>query len=82
MSLVGPRPVTTAELAHYGPAAALYLSVPPGITGPWQISGRNEVDYAERVRLDADYVCTRSLWRDLVILWRTPSAVFGLKGAR
>ncbi len=73
MSLVGPRPVLAAELEqHYGPAAAAhYLSVRPGITGPWQISGRNDVDYERRVALDAWYVRNWTLWYDVLILFKT-----------
>jgi len=82
MSLVGPRPVTEGELRHYGTATADYLSVRPGITGLWQISGRNDVSYDRRVALDQSYVATLSLWRDLVILFKTPSVVFSKRGAR
>lgn len=82
MSLVGPRPVTEGELRHYGAATADYLSVRPGITGLWQISGRNDVSYARRVALDQAYVATLSLWRDLVILFKTPAVVFSKRGAR
>lgn len=82
MSLVGPRPVTQGELRHYGNASAEYLSVRPGITGLWQISGRNDVSYAQRVALDQTYVSTLSVWRDLVILLKTPVVVFSKRGAR
>ncbi|RFC43562.1 MAG: exopolysaccharide production protein ExoY [Verrucomicrobia bacterium] len=82
MSLVGPRPVTSPELAFYGDKAHLYRAVRPGITGLWQISGRNDVSYAERVDLDARYVKERSFWRDLDILLRTPRVVLSRTGAR
>ena len=82
MSLVGPRPVTQSELRHYGHASADYLSIRPGITGLWQISGRNDVSYAQRVALDQSYVATLSLWRDLLILLKTPMVVFSKRGAR
>jgi len=82
MSLVGPRPVTKDELARYGTAADHYLAVRPGLTGPWQISGRNDVGYDERVALDHAYVNELSLFRDLVILFRTPSAVLSRRGAK
>lgn len=82
MSLVGPRPVTEAELPHYGWAVPLYLSVRPGITGLWQVSGRNDVGYDSRVALDAHYVETRSLALDLSILARTARVVLDMKGAR
>ena len=82
MSLVGPRPVTQAELdQHYGAAAAHYASVRPGITGPWQISGRNDVSYASRVAMDVAYATTPSNWTDLGILLRTPVVVIARRGA-
>jgi lipopolysaccharide/colanic/teichoic acid biosynthesis glycosyltransferase len=82
MSLVGPRPVQAAELEqHYGPAAAHYLAVRPGITGPWQVSGRNDTTYGMRVALDVAYATTPSLWTDLRILARTPVAVLARRGA-
>lgn len=82
MSLVGPRPVTAPELNYYGDKAELYRSVRPGITGLWQISGRNDVSYEQRVALDARYVREQSLWRDISILLRTPRVVLARTGAR
>lgn len=82
MSLVGPRPITKDELIRYGRAADHYLAVRPGLTGPWQISGRNDVGYNERVALDHAYVSDLSLFRDIVILLRTPSAVLSRRGAK
>ena len=82
MSLVGPRPVTKAELVHYGFATPLYKSVRPGITGLWQVSGRNDVGYDVRVRLDEQYVKHWSLVADLLILLRTPGVVISRRGAR
>lgn len=82
MSLVGPRPVTAPELNYYGDKADLYRSVRPGITGLWQISGRNDVSYEQRVALDARYVREQSLWRDISILLRTPRVVLARTGAR
>ena len=82
MSLVGPRPVTEGELKHYGAAASAYLAVRPGLTGPWQVSGRNDVSYATRVAMDEAYVRNFSLWNDIVILLRTPGVVLSKKGAR
>jgi Undecaprenyl-phosphate galactose phosphotransferase WbaP len=82
MSLVGPRPVVQAELErYYGAAAAYYISVRPGITGLWQVSGRSETSYAQRVALDVAYVARGSLWEDIRILLRTPVAVLSRKGA-
>jgi lipopolysaccharide/colanic/teichoic acid biosynthesis glycosyltransferase len=82
MSLVGPRPVTQGELRHYGKAEEDYLSIRPGITGLWQISGRNDVSYAQRVALDQTYVSKLSLWGDAVILLKTPAIVLSKRGAR
>ncbi|HYZ34135.1 MAG TPA: sugar transferase [Crenalkalicoccus sp.] len=82
MSLVGPRPVLAAELErHYGVAAEHYLSVRPGLTGPWQVSGRSDTSYAQRVALDVHYATHASLWTDLAILLRTPAAVLSRRGA-
>ncbi|MEM1313285.1 MAG: sugar transferase [Pseudomonadota bacterium] len=71
MSFVGPRPVTAEELEKYGAARGAYCRMRPGITGLWQISGRNEVSYGERVQLDLDYLGSISLLRDLKIILRT-----------
>ncbi|WP_347558808.1 sugar transferase [Robbsia sp. KACC 23696] len=81
MSLVGPRPIVDAEVIKYGNAIHYYYAARPGITGLWQVSGRNDVTYTSRVRLDAHYVMTWSLMRDLTILFRTIGVVFGRKGA-
>lgn len=82
MSLVGPRPVQQAELnAFYGAAASYYRSVRPGLTGLWQVSGRNDTSYAERVALDVHYVAEATLLDDLRILLRTPLAVLRRRGA-
>ena len=82
MSLVGPRPVIAAELAtHYGAAAEHYLSVRPGITGLWQVSGRSSTSYDTRVALDVRYATNPSLLADLRILLRTPAAVLLRRGA-
>lgn len=78
MSLVGPRMFHPSELSQYGAAAQEILSVPPGITGLWQVSGRQELDRAARVKLDLKYVRERSLKLDLLILLKTiPAAVQG-----
>jgi lipopolysaccharide/colanic/teichoic acid biosynthesis glycosyltransferase len=82
MSLVGPRPVLASELAaYYGSAARHYLAVRPGITGLWQVSGRSETSYAQRVALDVAYVTRPSLLADIRILLRTPAAVLLRRGA-
>jgi exopolysaccharide biosynthesis polyprenyl glycosylphosphotransferase len=82
LSLVGPRPIVADEIAKYGPASAAILRVSPGVTGLWQVSGRSDLDYAERVRLDMDYITHWSLWLDLRILAATVPAVLRRKGAR
>ena len=81
MSLVGPRPVTTDEMARYGRDAAFYLSARPGLTGVWQISGRNDVSYAERVRMDAEYCRTWTLLGDVSIMLRTVPVLFSQRGS-
>jgi undecaprenyl-phosphate galactose phosphotransferase len=81
MSLVGPRPVVKAELERYGSQVDYYLQARPGITGLWQISGRNDVDYDTRVYLDAWYVKNWSLFNDIVILLRTFKVIFRKDGA-
>jgi exopolysaccharide production protein ExoY len=75
MSCVGPRPIVVSELRRYGPHAVEYLQARPGLTGIWQVSGRNGLDYANRAALDCHYVRNWSLWKDLVILGRTFFAV-------
>jgi len=82
MSLVGPRPIVQAEVAHYGAAFTPCFSVPPGVTGLWQVSGRSDTTYEERVALDLDYAAHWSLKRDLIILVRTVPAVFAQRGSR
>lgn len=81
MSLIGPRPVTKGELERYGDAQEYYLSVRPGITGLWQVSGRSDTSYTQRVMLDAWYVRNWSLWNDLLILLKTVPAVLRRSGA-
>lgn len=82
MSLVGPRPVVADELANYGPSARHYLRTRPGLTGLWQVSGRNDVTYRDRVHLDRTYVRHWSLPLDLWIILRTVPAVVRSRGAR
>lgn len=81
MSLVGPRPIVQEELGHYAGSARHYLATRPGLTGLWQISGRSDTTYAERVRLDRFYVINWSLWRDLRIIFLTIPAVALSRGA-
>ena len=82
MSLIGPRPIVAAETALYGDLLASYLDAKPGLSGLWQVSGRSNVGYDNRARLDAHYVQTWSLRTDLSILLRTIPAVLCRIGAR
>lgn len=75
MSVVGPRPIVWEELPRYGSAMDEVLSVRPGLTGLWQVSGRNNLTYEQRVRLDLRYVRQRSFWLDLRIILRTIGVV-------
>jgi lipopolysaccharide/colanic/teichoic acid biosynthesis glycosyltransferase len=75
MSVVGPRPIVWDELRRYGRDMDEVLSVRPGLTGLWQVSGRNNLSYRERVRLDLHYVRQRSFWLDLRIVLRTIGVV-------
>ena len=81
MGLVGPRPITLVELRLYGPARWQYMSVLPGMTGLWQVSGRNRVSYERRVQLDDEYVRSRSIWLDCWILVKTVLVVVTRDGA-
>lgn len=81
MSLVGPRPIIAAELSRYEDKVDFYLCTRPGVTGLWQVSGRNDIDYSERVALDAWYVKNWNLWYDIVILFKTIGTVLKRKGA-
>ena len=81
MSMVGPRPVRLDELALYSAQSRYYLEARPGITGLWQISGRNDVEYHTRVSLDAWYVPNWSLWYDITILLKTINVVLRRDGA-
>jgi Undecaprenyl-phosphate galactose phosphotransferase WbaP len=81
MSLVGPRPIVQKEVEKYGERFTLYKKVLPGLSGLWQVSGRNDTTYAERVALDCYYVRNWSVWLDLVILASTVRVVLRGKGA-
>lgn len=81
MSIVGPRPIVEAEVWRYGSSFADYCSVRPGLTGLWQVSGRNNTTYEERVRLDRQYARSKSFLFDLQIILRTFSAVISARGA-
>jgi len=81
MSLVGPRPIMEEEILKYGSSYGLYSRVFPGITGLWQVSGRNNTTYEERIGFDEYYVCNWSIWLDLYILIRTIRIVLTAEGA-
>ena len=81
MSLVGPRPIVWDEVKRYGSAFHDYTRCRPGITGPWQVSGRNDVDYRNRVALDRNYARGWSLATDVQILWKTFFVVIKRRGA-
>jgi len=80
MSVVGPRPIVEDEAQRYGVHFADYCAVRPGLTGPWQIGGRNDVSYQERVKLDVMYVRNRSFAYDIVICLKTVPALATSRG--
>ena len=80
MSFVGPRPIVTKELKKYGSSVSSYLAQKPGVTGLWQVSGRNDISYEERVALDTSYLSRRSFGLDLKIILKTCTAVLGTTG--
>jgi exopolysaccharide production protein ExoY len=82
MSLVGPRPIVPAEIHRYGENFAHCFSVPPGLTGLWQVSGRSDCGYQTRVALDSRYVNSWSLWLDAEIIVKTIPAVLFQQGSR
>ena len=81
MSVVGPRPVVANELPYYGVHVRDYASVRPGLTGAWQVSGRSNTTYDERVALDVNYIRHGSMWDDMSIILRTFRAILGQSGA-
>lgn len=81
MSLVGPRPIVSSELKRYGDKLGLYLMARPGITGVWQVNGRSDCKYDERVEMDAEYVRNWRISTDFAILLRTLEAVLLRKGS-
>lgn len=81
MSLVGPRPIVDAEVSKYGKVYGLYKRTRPGMSGFWQVGGRSDTDYDERISMDAHYVRNWSVWLDLVILARTVRCVLSGRGA-
>lgn len=83
LSVVGPRPVVQEEIDRYfGEKSKIILSVRPGLTGLWQVSGRSDItSYAERIRLDEEYVQSRSLWFDLCLIAKTIPVMIKSRGA-
>jgi undecaprenyl-phosphate galactose phosphotransferase len=81
MSLVGPRPIVYKETFKYGNYINDYYSVRPGITGIWQVSGRNDIEYIERIKMDSWYVRNWSLWLDITLVVKTVMVVAQRKGA-
>lgn len=81
MSLVGPRPITPVQRDLYGPNFELYVRVKPGITGMWQVNGRNRTSFRERVLWDADYIKNWTLGLDLSILLHTIGVILSGQGA-
>lgn len=81
MSLVGPRPPLTREVAEYTNYEKKRLSVTPGCTGLWQVSGRNNLSFKEMVELDITYIAKRCIWFDIKIIFRTMKAMLGSQDA-
>lgn len=81
MSLVGPRPIVVDEVEHYGKQADIFFALKPGLVGLWQVSGRSDVDYDERVKLDIYYVENWSMWLDIKVLAKAVVTVLSGKGA-
>ena len=82
MSFIGPRPVTKEEMPKYGESFDYVFSVKPGLSGLWQVSGRSDVDYDERISLDSYYIQNWSIWMDVWLVARTVFVIFSGKGAR
>ncbi len=81
MSLVGPRPIVASEAERFGPEFERYKTARPGITGLWQVSGRSNCSYAERIQHDANYVKEWSMARDLMIIGKTTKVVLSRRGS-
>jgi len=81
MSIVGPRPIVPEELEKYGRDMMYYVEAKPGLTGAWQVSGRNETTYEERIALDVDYTSNWTFWRDVKIIFKTVGVVLSGRGA-
>jgi lipopolysaccharide/colanic/teichoic acid biosynthesis glycosyltransferase len=81
MSFVGPRPIVDDEVKYYKERSLVMFRVPPGATGRWQVSGRNDTSYDSRVQMDTSYVQQWTFWEDLKIILKTPKAVLSRKGS-
>jgi exopolysaccharide production protein ExoY len=81
MSLVGPRPIVPDEAANYGRNIVDYLTIRPGLTGMWQVSGRSDTTYRQRVELDVSYARRRTLAQDIAILFKTVRVVLTTRGS-
>ena len=81
MSLIGPRPIVRDELSKYGSQAEKLLTVKPGLGGVWQVYGRSDTEYAERVDMDMKYIDSRSTWLDIQLLLLTAATVLRCRGA-
>jgi exopolysaccharide production protein ExoY len=82
LSVVGPRPVVKEEMEkHFGQKAAKILSIRPGLTGLWQVSGRSDTSYQERIDLDEKYINSQSLWLDIALIAKTIPAMISSRGA-
>lgn len=81
MSVVGPRPIVEKEVSKYGKYAIKLYSVKPGVTGLWQVSGRNDIDYNERVAIDMEYIDNQTFWGDIKIIIQTVLVMVFKKGA-
>lgn len=82
MTLVGPRPYLPREIEDMGDAYQYIIECKPAITGPWQIGGRSDVSFDDRLAMDIEYVKTRTLAKDIEILFKTVSSVLGARGAK
>ncbi len=82
MAIVGPRPIVASEVHHYGNHLVDYLSVKPGITGLWQVSGRSDTTYDERVAMDVEYTSSRTFQKDIKIILKTVKVMVLGDGAR
>jgi exopolysaccharide production protein ExoY len=81
MSIVGPRPIVADEITMYGADAHYYFMTRPGLTGPWQVGGRNDQRYEDRIALDRAYVENWSLRKDINIIFKTMPVVLNSKGS-